>query len=99
VPLIPKENEQIGIKHGESLAAWCAGVATPAKVESKPAAKSTATLKKELWELTQSRHGGVVEKLEQYLHDELYMLDDMRLADLSENQLRNIITAIKEKTT
>lgn len=36
--LLPKENEQVGIKHGEALAAWCAsaGGAPAAKTESPP---------------------------------------------------------------
>lgn len=93
--LLPKPNEQVSIKHGEALAAWCAGGAV--KPEKKP--DDTSALKKQLWTLTEKYHLGSKERLEQWLHDELFLLDDMRLADLSLSKLESMIKAIKEKTT
>lgn len=94
--LLPKSNEQVTVKHGELLAAWCAGGAT--KSETKQV-DPLGPLKRELFKLTDQYHHGSKEKLEQWLHDELYLLDDMHLSDLSASKLESMIKAIKEKTT
>lgn len=47
--LLPKENEQIGEKHGQALAAWCSAAGTPAV--KKPL--TTATAKTRDWMLEQ----------------------------------------------
>ena len=89
--LLPKPNEQISVRHGEQLAAWCAGTPTakPAaapKVESKTDS-STAALKRKLWEMTGAYHFGSKEKLNQFLIDENFIADDQRVEGLTADQL------------
>ncbi len=104
--LLPKENEQVGIAHGTALAAWCAGTPTakPAIPElklEKPKADTSAVaaLKRQLWDLTANFHFGSKSKLEQFLHDEMYIEDTQTLADLSEKQISMVIEAINHKLT
>jgi len=98
IPLLPGSNEQVGVKHGEQLAAWCAGTPTakPAaapKVESKTDS-STAALKRKLWEMTGAYHVGSKEKLNQWLIDENFIADDQRVEGLTADQLSVTITKV-----
>ncbi len=91
IPLLPGPNEQVGVKHGEQLAAWCAGTPTakPAiapKTESKTDS-STAALKRKLWEMTGAYHMGSKEKLNQFLIDENFIADDQTVGGLTADQL------------
>ena len=82
IPLLPGPNEQVGVKHGEQLAAWCAGGSTTKPFETKKYEtstfksepvkpdSSTAALKRKLWEMTGAYHMGSKEKLNQWLWDE-----------------------------
>lgn len=93
--LLPQQNEQVSIKHGEALAAWCSG----GQQQQKPKPKTdtaVASLKKQLWELTGDIHNGSKAKLEQHLHDELLLADDATLADLSANQIQAIINKLSK---
>ena len=66
-PLLPKENEQLGIKFGEALAAWCASAGSPRPVslpasvstpqkpsQVNPGAKTLKELEVELWTVLKS---------------------------------------------
>ena len=90
--LLPSENEQISIKTGESLAAWCkAPGASPA---IKPAS-NIDRVKRELWDLTKLKHGGEKSRLQQWVFDELKIdipLDKMELSGLEE-----VLAAAKRK--
>ena len=92
IPLLPGPNEQVGVKHGEQLAAWCAGTPT-AKTIVQPALKqesptsNTAALKRKLWEMTGAYHVGSKEKLNQWLIDENFIADDQRVEGLTADQL------------
>lgn len=105
IECLPKANEQVGIKHGEALAAWCAGTPTakPAPDPVKEAIKymdNSAALKKlksQLWKMTIPHHMEVPAKLEQYLHDELFIQDDESLSTLTEKRLAAVIEAINHK--
>lgn len=68
-PLLPGEREQVGVKHGEALAAWCAKAggttaatapaAAPAPAPAKSGAKTAvATEKTRLWALEQLKPYG-----------------------------------------
>lgn len=95
--LLPHPNEQVSIKHGEALAAWCAGGSKPSKPVKPDTSKEIASLKKQLWDATASIHFGSKDKLEQHLHDELLLPDDATLSDLSTTQLQAILNKIKTK--
>lgn len=53
-PLLPGENEQIGIKHGQALAAWCAGTATAKQSTPSPVKPSATPASKEATEATKA---------------------------------------------
>ena len=105
--LLPKENEQVGIAHGTALAKWCAGSpdksvtatvtqTTDVRFEAVDT-KSVAALKRKLWDLTGPFHFGSKTKLEQWLHDELFIQDDESLATLTEKRLAAVIESINHK--
>ena len=54
-------------------------------------------LKSQLWKMTVEHHMEVPAKLEQYLHDELFIQDDESLATLTEKRLSAVIEAINHK--
>lgn len=56
---LPSADEQIGIKHGQALAAWCAG-GSPEAPTKTPASNGNKTkeLKTKLWTITRKIHGG-----------------------------------------
>jgi len=109
IPLLPGPNEQVGVKHGESLAAWCAG--TPSakpeatttvapKAEPKTGTEAqpgTAALKRKLWEITGEHHLGSKEKLNQWLWDELLMKEDKTIATLTADELSCLIVTVGDK--
>jgi hypothetical protein len=92
-PLLPNDNEQLSIAHGEALARWCAssGLSTP----SQPSSDSDA-LKKELWTLTKSIHGGDRNKLAAFLCDEGFLAPDEKMADMTTDRLREVVAKLKE---
>ena len=93
-PLLPKENEQIGVKFGEALAAWCnaAGKPLPAKPD-----KHLAELKKQLWDLTASFHAGRKEAFRQYLVDDCGLDAATPVETLTIEQLEKLIEKVKTK--
>jgi hypothetical protein len=101
IPLLPGPDEQVGVKHGQALAAWCAGTPAvkPAATSVAPPADlaSVASLKRKLWELTGNHHLGSKEKLEQYLIDELFISDTETVATLTADRLSEIITKLTTK--
>lgn len=98
--LVPKENEQIGVKHGIALAEWCAGGSTaPVVKESLTTPKTdpkTAELKRKLWSMTKVYHMESIDKLNQWLIDEQFISDDQRVADLTADQLSVTIGRVEE---
>jgi hypothetical protein len=105
---IPKENEQIDYKHGETIMKWCRSVGGTKKAEpkadpqkpatGKPAvSKSLAAKKKELWELTDKKHLGDPKALHQWLWDEAILPDTETLENISEERLDAIISKARAK--
>ncbi len=108
IPLLPGPNEQVGIKHGEALAAWCAGTptvksvtpkVTEKEVKPKTALGEAAVLKRQLWDMTGQYHLGSREKLNRWLIDEMYIDETEQLATLTEVRLKAVIEAINHKLT
>lgn len=99
-PLLPREGEQIGVKTGEAIAAWCLGPSTPSAGEpSKKPTAELARLKKELVAVTVSIHGGDMAKLQQFLWDACLMDPDQSMGDLTESLLKAVIENTKVKLT
>lgn len=78
------------IEHGQKIARWCAG-----SVE-KPSG-NIAKLKKELWDMTQSKHFGDKSKFLQWLVDEALIDPDGRLETMSEALIATTIKKAKAK--
>lgn len=80
------------IEHGKQIAAWCAN----AGGSSSPT-ESVAVLKKKLWTLTQSKHGGDKAKLQQWLIDEMLMDPDENLDSLTGERIAVTIKKAEAK--
>lgn len=91
---LPKEGEQISIAHGEALARWCAETTAPVKKEEDTAVK---TLKRQLWDITNSIHGGSIAKLQQWLWDEMCLDPSLTLADLDAKELTAVLALARKK--
>lgn len=93
----------IEIRHGEMIAAWCAGAQDPAKVLAAPTKTTRKTLtpkdtaKRELWKMCARVHCDDPHKLEQWLWDENLMSDAESLAELTFDRLNSILSAAPEK--
>lgn len=101
-PLLPANNEQIGIKHGEALAKWCAAptasATAPATAPMKPKTDPTLSkLKKHLWDMTIHVHNGTPDKLVQWLVDEMVLTPEQTLSDLNAVQLAEVIGKVEDK--
>lgn len=108
--LLPREDEQIGIKHGAAMAAWCASGSvpktTPTQSQSGPSPE-LRKLKAELWAIAQPIHKcqprdskEMLEQgkktLQQHCWDEGILADTEALNDeLPEARLREIIERLK----
>lgn len=107
--LLPRDNEQLSIAHGEALARWCAssglnsGGDVPQRATAKPSDKKpmdspeVGTLKREIWDLTKSIHKESRSKLAAWLQDEGLMQPDEKLDDLTADDLREIIAELKKE--
>lgn len=96
------DDAPIEIRHGEMIAAWCAGAQDPAKVLSVPAkarkpADPVSGLKKQLWQITAAIHMQVPAKLEQWLWDEAIIGDQEALAELTPDRLGEVVIKAREK--
>jgi len=87
----------ITIEHGQKLAVWCNAAGKP--VESKPVTTPDVlgALKKTLWDLTKSKHGGSKDALRGWLTDEMLLDPEKTLEDLSGSELQSIINLAKGK--
>lgn len=90
-PLLPSQNEQIGIKHGEAMAEWARG-ATASRPQDDV---GLAAVKKELWALTKPVHKEDPKALEEFLIAESFMDESETLATLTIQQIRGIIAKMK----
>ncbi len=104
IPLLPGPDEQVGIKHGEMLAAWCSGTPTAKPAESptsrvKCDTSTVAALKRQLWDITKPYHRDSKEYLNQWLIDEMYITPEESLSTLTEKRLSAVIEAINHKLT
>lgn len=103
--ILPGQNEQIGVKHGELLAAWCRGagetpVAAPVDVSNrpvKPKNSPVAALKKRLWVITAKIHLDDPGRLEQWLWDEGIISDEEKMSDLNVNRLETVVKIAEKK--
>lgn len=88
------------IEHGQAIARWCQ---TPGGPGTKaPAEKSDPEidrLKKELWKLTESKHGKDKGRLLQWLIDEMLIAPEDTLETLSPATLAAVVTNAKKKLT
>jgi hypothetical protein len=94
IALLPKAGEQVGMAHGEALAAWAAGGKTAAPVVTPDPPKiavSIKRLKSELWHKTEPHHHGDMKELEQWLWDEGKMSDTENLAELTAGRIAEIL--------
>lgn len=97
--LLPKEEEQFHFSHGEAIARWCAG-STSVPASKPPVSPDDARLKglkKELFRITQPKHGGSAEGLQQWLWDEALLDLDKQLSAIGADDLENLIVRAKEK--
>lgn len=102
-PLLPRSDEQIGIKHGEAIAAWCAAPGTkPSTVPKDRRAEYLVTLRT----LTQSVHHWTrkpadwptaKKALQQWMVDELILMDTQTIDELDEQTLEQVIAKVKVK--
>lgn len=106
--LMPADDEQLGIAHGEAFARWSRGETSGGAQKPQQQPDTLRMLKNELWTLTGKIHGckkgdpkEMIEmgskKLEQHLIDEMIMSDTETLAELTPDRLREIIEKIKSK--
>lgn len=93
LPLLPKDGEQLGAKHGEALAKWCSASASNPNPNPNP----TLSLKKELWELTKPKHNGDIKALEHWLLSENLITDTETLADLTPKRISDVLAGVKGK--
>jgi hypothetical protein len=78
----------ITIEHGKMLAAWCNAAGKPTQaVSAKPSANEIATLKRALWSMTESIHGGRKDVLRQFLTDDCGLDPSKTLEDLTAPEL------------
>jgi hypothetical protein len=91
--LLPKDGQQISIATGEALARWCA--APGAAPISSTAIDPKDTLKRELWALLKSKHGGDKAKLQSWVTDELKI--DVLLETMEASGLAEVLAAARKK--
>lgn len=106
---LPKDGEQVSVKHGELLAKWSIGTpaAASAPAPAKPLNRSRE-LKASLWALTQPIHQAQVgdskeairaarDRLYQWLIDEMILTDTESLDMLTEARLADVIAKVHHK--
>ena len=97
-PLLPREDEQIGIEFGQKLSAWCAAAGNPTpKLESSKKETKLDELKKTLWKMTGPKHNGIKTAFRQYLVDECGLDFDKLPEDLTAPELENLIAKAQSK--
>lgn len=84
----------ITIAHGQAIAQWCAAPGTAPAKASTPDLKK---LKKELWELTRSKHLNNPKTLEQWLWDESILSDTESLEEIGASRIQEVVNKAKEK--
>lgn len=93
-PLLPGEDQQIGIATGEALAKWCA---SPGGAPAAKPKDELATVKRELWDLTRPKHAGDKSKFIQWLIDECLLDPAAKLDELTVVNLSAILLGAKKK--
>lgn len=86
----------ITVEHGKALAAWCNAAGKPV-VKQSLSTDNLSALKKELWKLTASKHGGDKAALAQFLVDECIIDPDKSLDGLMASELESVIVKVKGK--
>lgn len=103
------EKGPITIEHGRMLAAWCAaptGPGAPINVDEafvnrsspgypNPATTSIASLKRELWAITESMHRGEKSSLQRFLLDEDLIRHTETVETLSAERLAQVLEKVK----
>jgi hypothetical protein len=86
-------NEPFNYEHGKMIAAWCNGgqQQAPANLSMPPDDSQVKALKKKLWHMTVSKHGGKLDGLEMWLIAMDLMADTENLSDLTAKRLQEII--------
>lgn len=87
------KTKPLSIEHGRLVRAWCESPG------GAPAPDPRKALKKELWEVTASKHGGDPRALEQWLWDEAIISDTETLEGLTKERFPDVIKKAKEKLT
>lgn len=99
---LPAEGEQISVKHGEAIAAWCRGEAKgpaasqPANPSTTTTKTATGSLKGQLWALRPDP-GMTAPGFQQWLWDEMLMATDSTMGALPEADLLKLIGVVKRK--
>jgi hypothetical protein len=84
---LPRENEQIGVKFGEALAAWCRNAGGP----------SIESLKKELWSLSKAPKGDMA-TFEKFCWS-LGLEPSKNIKELTIPEIETLIVKAREKST
>lgn len=90
--LLPRENEQIGIKHGEAIAKWASSGQESSPQTPKVKPKSA---KAELWKIAQPKFDNAP-NFEKWLQDKKHIGNDQTLSGLSEPELTALIPIVQE---
>jgi len=97
--LPPDNSGPLEIRHGEAIAAWAkGGTVEPmeARAKERVSDKSTADLKKKLWNMTKGEHGGNVDKFWGYLAaQKAITIDEMDDGQLTEQRLIEAIEFVE----
>lgn len=96
--LLPGPDEQVSVKHGELMAAWCANPNRLTGQPPKPAEDPEVTrLKREIWELTKAKHNGSRRGLNQWLIDETLISDTEVIETMPKSRLEETLAKVKLK--
>lgn len=85
----------ITVEHGKMLAAWCNAAGKP--VATKAVTNEISVLKRALWTMTESIHGGNKDVLRQFLTDDCGLAPEKTLEDLTALELIEITKTAKGK--
>lgn len=94
-PLLPRENEQIGIAHGEAMARWAANPGKAAGPQTKAAPSGTQALKRALCDAVFQRAGKKPAEVEAWLSGEGIIGDMELLKEMTDERIKEITEKVK----
>jgi len=93
---LPREGEQIGIKHGQAIAQWCANPGGSPKLEPKEAPKAAKSPKAQLWDIMK-REGQSPYEFSVWAIENDVMADTEELSGLSDKRMAEVLEKTKTK--